>query len=394
MNTRMTQMLAFVALLSTWTAKAEFTHPGIAHSQASIDFVKGKIDAGEEPCATAWKKLKDSREADLTRTPKPHAHVERGPYNNPNIGSSDFSRDASAAYVQALCWVLSGDERHAKKSMEIIDVWAGTLKSISNHDARLLVGMEGYEFCIAGELLKHTWDGWPAASQEKFRAMLRGIFYPLIKDFYPSANGNWDASMLQTMLAMGVFLEDQPMFDRAKDYFLQGKGNGAIGMYFSETGQCQETGRDQGHTQMGLEFLSNTCETAWIQGIDLYGALDSRLLKGFEYTAKYNLGHEVPYEPYRSFEGRYHYKKISAKSRGGLRPMYEKIYNHYHNRKGLEAPFTKEATLKLRANRDERRDGRRRRQGRGRSSHLDTLMFAGLPAQAANPKVGTDAQTH
>jgi hypothetical protein len=283
--------------------------------------------------------------------------------------------------VHALCWALSGNEKHAKKSMEIVDAWTGTLKSISNHDARLLVGMSGYKFCIAGELLKHTWNGWPEASQAKFRSMLSDIYYPLIKDFYPSANGNWDASMLQTMLAMGVFLEDQAMFDRAKSYFLTGNGNGAIGMYFKESGQCQETGRDQAHTQMGLEFLSNTCETAWIQGVDLYGALDNRLLKGFEYTAKYNLGNDVPYEPYKSFEGRYHYKSISDDSRGRLRPMYEKVFNHYHNRKGLAAPFAKEAALKLRASSGERGRGERRgRRGR-RSSHLDTLMFAGAPAK-------------
>lgn len=57
---------------------------------------------------------------------------------------------------------------------------------------------------------------------------------------------------------------------------------------------------------MGLEFLANTCETAWIQGVDLYSAADNRLLQGFEYTAKYNLGFDVPYEPYQTFEGRYH----------------------------------------------------------------------------------------
>jgi len=90
--------------------------------------------------------------------------------------------------------------------------------------------------------------------------MLRDIWYPLIKDFYPSANGNWDASMLQTMMAMGVFLDDQPMFDRAKNYFLAGEGNGAIGNYFKPSGQCQESGRDQAHTQMGLDFLANTCD--------------------------------------------------------------------------------------------------------------------------------------
>jgi len=122
-------------------------------------------------------------------------------------------------------------------------------------------------------------------------------------------------------MAMGVFLDDQVMFDEAKNYFLAGKGNGAIGNYFKPSGQCQESGRDQAHTQMGLEFLANTCETAWLQGVDLYGALDNRLLKGFEYTAKYNLGKEVPYETYVSFEGRYKYKNISDDSRGRYRVL-------------------------------------------------------------------------
>ena len=99
---------------------------------------------------------------------------------------------------------------------------------------------------------------------------------------------------------------------------------------------------------MGLEFLSNTAETALIQGLDLYKALDNRLLKGFEYTAKYNLGNDVPYVPYKSFEGRYHYKKISNKARGRLRDMYEKVHNHYHYRLGLETPFTQKAAEKNR----------------------------------------------
>ena len=44
------------------------------------------------------------------------------------------------------------------------------------------------------------------------------------------------------------------------------------------------------------------------QGVDLYGAADSRLALGFEYTAKYNFDYDVRYEPYKSFEGRYHYR--------------------------------------------------------------------------------------
>jgi len=369
------QFVCFAALFAgplCASALAGFVHPGVAHSQQSIDFVKAKIEAGEQPWARAWNELKQSSRASLRYQPKPFATVKRGPYNDPDIGSSEFSDDSKAAYVHALCWVLSGEKAHAEKAAQILDAWSGKLEMIGEHDARLLVGMHGHNY----------------------------------------ANGNWDAAMLQVMIGMGVFLDDQAMFERAKNYYLEGKGNGAIGNYFKASGQCQESGRDQAHTQMGLGFLANTAETAWIQGVDLYGALDNRLLKGFEYTAKYNLGFDdVPYEPYRSFEGRYHYKKISDEARGGFQSIYEKVVNHYTKRKGLEAPFTLKAALKLRpreqaqreaeqrehearergdrADRGERdRDRRRGRRGRRyRSSYLDTLMYAEQPAlvKAAKP---------
>ncbi|QDV23647.1 alginate lyase family protein [Aureliella helgolandensis] len=375
----------------------DFIHPGIAHTQAGIDFVKEKLASSSEPWAGAWEQLQASPYASLDWKPEPRAHVERGPSNKPNIGSSEFTQDGTAAYTLALRWTLSGDQRYAQKSAEILGAWARTLESISNHDARLLVGMDGQKYCNAAELLKHTWDGWPEEEQAQFSAMARKVWYPIIKDFYPSANGNWDASMLQTMIAMGIFLEDRTMFDRAVNYFLEGQGNGAISMYFNEFGECQESGRDQTHTQMGLEYLANSCEFAWNQGLDLYGAHDNRLLVGFEYTAKYNLGLDVPYEPYRSFEGRYHYKSISEKGRGSLRPMYEKVFNHYHHRSGLAAEFTEQAMLKVRerslprelesgnSRRDRQRGqgGRRRRSGGQSGLPWDTLMFNELSAPVA-----------
>ena len=87
-----------IAQLESSAAQGEFAHPGIAHSQASIDFVKAKIASGEEPWASAWKSVQASRYADLDWRPQPRAHVERGPYNRPDIGSSEFSADANASY--------------------------------------------------------------------------------------------------------------------------------------------------------------------------------------------------------------------------------------------------------------------------------------------------------
>ncbi len=341
------------ALLLTYLftqVKADFVHPGVIHSQEGIDFVKAKLIAKEEPWLKAWKELKDSRYASPQWKPKAFPKVERGPYNDPDVGSSEFTDDGRASYTHALRWVLAGEEASAKKSAEILNAWSSTLKAVTDHDARLLVGMSGQPYIIAAELLRHYqggWKGWTQDQQEQFEIMLRNVWYPIIKPFHPTANGNWDAAMLQTMISIGVFLDDQTIFDRAKNYFLKGQGNGAIGMYFKESGQCQESGRDQAHAQMGLEFLANTAETAWIQGVDFYSALDNRLLKGFEYTAKYNLGYEVPYEPYRSFEGRYHYKSLSSKARR-LHNIYEKVFNHYHFRQGLDAPFTQKAAEKNR----------------------------------------------
>ncbi|QDT00889.1 alginate lyase family protein [Adhaeretor mobilis] len=353
------------------SAKAtSFVHPGIAHTLPSIAFVKRKLAAGEQPWTEAWEQLEESRYVRRRRQPQPRAHVARGPYGNPDHGASEFVRDGTTAYTLALKWVITGEEDHAGEAAQILDAWSQTLEKVTDHDAALLIGMCGHHYCNAAELIKHTWDGWPKEDQAQFESMLREVWYPIIKDFYPSANGNWDGSILQTMLAMGVFLDDRPMFDRAVNYYLEGEGNGAVRNYFNEFGECQESGRDQAHTQMGLEYLANSCETAWNQGIDLYGAYDNRLLKGFEYTAKFNLGFEVRYEPYKSFEGRYFYESISEEARGRLRPMYEKVLNHYQNRKGLDASFTKKAVAKTRP------------ESRGRSIlPWGTLMFADQPAE-------------
>lgn len=358
---------------------ADFVHPGISHNRSELAFVKAKLKAQEQPWQEAWEKMLSSKEADLSWQTRALAHVERGAYNRPDIGGSFFMRGGKAAYTHALICVFADKEAHAQKAAEVLNAWSATLESVSNHDAKLLVGMGGLQFCNAAELLKHSWTGWPAEDQQAFTRMLQKVFYPVIQDFFPRANGNWDASMIQTMMAMGIFLDDHAMFQTAVDYYLKGVGNGAVNHYFNAFGQCQESGRDQGHTQMGLEYLVNSAEIAWKQGIDLYSAYDNRLAKGFEYTAKYNLGHDVPFEYYESYQGKYEHRKISDKSRGRLRPMYEKAFNHYHNRMGMDMPWCQKAVDKTRPE-------------TGGTMLWSTLMFADQPAglvKSAAPKDAT-----
>ncbi|MCM2374501.1 alginate lyase family protein [Aporhodopirellula aestuarii] len=349
-------------------ASKPFIHPGLLHTTEELAFVKERISNAEEPWKSAWDRLRASSPASLEHVPVPYAKVVRGPYNNPNIGSSEMASDASAAYTHALQWCLTGEKAHSEKAIEILNAWSSTLEVVSGHDTKLLIGMMGVKFCNAAELIRHTDAGWLPADQDKFERMLREIFYPAIQDFYPTANGNWDASMIQTMIAMGVFLDDREMFDRAVDYYLHGEGNGAVRNYFNEFGECQESGRDQAHTQMGIGFLGCACEMAWKQGVDLYGAYDNRLALGFEYTARYNLGEDVPYEPYHSVDGRYHYRRISSDSRGRFSPIYDRVVYHYRDRVGLDMPYSERAALKTRT-----------KDRSGAHVGWGNLMFVGLP---------------
>ncbi|MCA9260192.1 MAG: hypothetical protein KDA61_13365, partial [Planctomycetales bacterium] len=118
-----------------------------------------------------------------------------------------------------------------------------------------------------------------------------------------------------------------------------GEGNGRLTHYVvNEAGQCQESGRDQQHAQLGLGCLAEACEVAWSQGIDLYGDQENRLLRGFEYTAKYLSGDDVPFVPMIDVTGKYRHERISDVGRGRIRPVFEMVRAHYAVRKGLATP--------------------------------------------------------
>lgn len=214
----------------------------------------------------------------------------------------------------------------------------------------LSAGLNGFKFVNAAELMRHTPSGWQREEVARFERLLREVVYPPIQNFALYANGNLDAACLKTTLAIGVFCDDHALFARGVSYFRSGKGNGRLTHYvINEAGQCQESGRDQQHTQLGLALLAEACEIAWNQGLDLYGEADNRLLKGFEYTARYNLGDDgVPFAPHTDTTGKYRHKKISAEGRNTLRPVYEMVWNHYQNRRGISAPYTRQAADKLR----------------------------------------------
>lgn len=311
-------------------------HPGILQTRADLEFAKAKIKAGEEPWKSAWQIWLDSPVASLDFTPKQFTHVIRGAYAAGEKGGRELSESASAAENHVMRWCISGDEAHAKKAIEIFDAWSGSLADFFENDAMLLAGWTGGQFCNAAEILRATYPRWSAKSQEQFKRMLLTIYVPLLRMYYPEANGNWDAAIMYTLLAIGVYCEDRPLMDSVYRHFRLGLVNSGITRYVYPSGQCEESCRDQGHTQLGLGYLVNTCAVAWNQGVDLFGEADNRLALGIEYTARFMLGEDVPF-----------YGKISQQSRGHFSDIYHTVLQHYRYEKQMAMPYTEKAAQKV-----------------------------------------------
>ena len=304
-----------------------FVHPGMLHTREDLVRMKQQAEIGERPTSRA----------SLEFQPRPFTHVIRGSYGRPNIGGRELGDSANAAYNHALQWAITGNQAHADKAIEILNAWSPVLWDFDDNDSKLLAGWTGQKFCNAAEILRYTDAGWQAKDIVQFERMLRTAYYPLIENFFPEANGNWDAALMNTMLCVGIFCDDRGIFDRAVNHFLRGPGNSGITKYIYPSGQCQENTRDQSHTQLGLGELATGCQVAWNQGVDLFGAADNRLALGFEYTAKYMLGEDVQC-----------YGTISRNGRGRFRDIYGPVYRHYTEHKGIDMPYTKRAAERSR----------------------------------------------
>jgi autotransporter-associated beta strand protein len=334
------------------TLAQSFVHPGLLHKQDDLERMKVKVAEGAQPWKGSWDILVANSHSSLTRAhtnPVPNTIYRGFDGTNPENYASLF-RDAASAYATALRWKISGDDAYAEKSIAILNAWSASLKTISGTaDKFLLAGIQGYQLANAAEIMR-TYNGWAPADFARFQDLMLNVFYTMNHDFLVNHNGacisnywaNWDLCNMASMLSIGVLLDRRDIYNEAVEYFKNGAGNGSIKnmvpYLHRELGQFQESGRDQGHAMLCVALAGSFCEMAWNQGDDLYGYDDNRLLKAFEYIAKYNLGYEVPFTTYRNCIGIVQ-TEASPDGRGNVRPVWEIVYNHYVNRKGLPAPY-------------------------------------------------------
>jgi len=357
------RLLSTGTMSATGAAITSFVHPGLLHTQADFDRMKAKYTTS--PWSGSWDLLINNSHASLSYTPHPQTIVYRGYDGVHPENYGNLFNDVAAAYACALRWKISGDTAYADKAVQIMNAWSSTLTGISGTtDADLAAGIYGYEFANAGEIMR-TYSGWAAADLTSFQNMMKNVFYPINHDFLIRHNNtdithywaNWDLCNMASILAIGVLCDDVNLFNEAVTYFQSGAGNGAVAqaVYYIHPGflgQWQESGRDQGHNTLGIALMGAMCEMAWNQGVDLYGYDNNRFLMGAEYVAKANLiqsgttYYTVPYVPYNNVDN-VNQTVFSTASQGNIRPCWALVYNHYVNRKGLAAPYSKMFALQI-----------------------------------------------
>ena len=332
----------------------QFIHPGILHDQESFKRMRNLIKEQQEPSYGSWKLLKEHMCSQ-------YDYEMFGPFDTISRDGKfrkqrkpEMEKDFSGAYQNSIMWMLTGERKHAQKAEDILLAYSRTLRAIpGTNDAPLLVGLEGLKIAYAAEILKHTYRGFSSTEQEEVDVMLKEYFIPVMEKFFKRrayTNGNWGPIIVKAYMAMAILWDDVDMYERAMDFYLHAYDNGTVVHYIDgDSGQIQESGRDQGHCMLGIGAMATVCEMAHLQGDDLYSSLDNRLMKGFEYVCKYNLGEDVPFFTWTDITGKYSdWNRVSERKRGDFIPIFEMAYNHYVLRKGLNMPYTERVLSQIR----------------------------------------------
>jgi gliding motility-associated-like protein len=341
-------LLAFVFLLmGVLHAQAQLVHPGILFNTAGLGRLKTYANTERQPWAATYAKLLAYKDINYVQEPV-YAIVNRDEGGATSTESRAMSAQSQRAYRCAILWVITGDTTYAHISKTILNSWSGTLDSITGDAKKLCAAWYGFGFVNAAEILRYTNSNWSTADIQRAESMFRYKFYEVIKGFQLGWAGNWDTAISKTMMGIGIFINDEGIYTKGRNFLMSRPGNGdyqnANGTLYNyisgTTGQCFESGRDQEHSQMGIGGLAEACEVVHNQGGSMYEAYSNRLLVGTEYTAKYNLGYSVPF----TYSGHYG-SVISPDERGAFLPFYELVYNHYVNRLGMSGDPVKYTTM-------------------------------------------------
>ena len=415
-----------VTIAATYVDFVSYEHPIMLHTQADIDRVKANI--GLAPIKDAWAHLQQSNYASASYTNKTAnlgsdkklkrmdaanwgpsgTHGQYSDYDNYKYAM----QDANAAYQLALRYRISGETQYATAAVNILNAWATNCTGVLTLDGytnnipdpnEYLICIQGHQFANAAELLR-GYSGWAAADFDNFKTWIKKTFVtelaePFLENHHNNIGNkhywlNWDLAAMTSMLSVGILCDDKTLTDYAINYYKGtavtkdehtsaeevGYYTNAIPYIYNEDGtvglgQCQESGRDQGHSTLDVALLAAFCQMAknlGSDGEDLFATDSYRAVKMAEYVGKYNLRTDATYNSdspefqnttidwtnYETGQTAFDeetqtdvavtHTAISANKRGTKRPGWE-IFYAYAREKGLAAKYSEAWAKQMRS---------------------------------------------
>jgi chitodextrinase len=412
---------------------AGFVHPGILVDPSQLTFVQNEIADGASPWAPALAAVNPFY-TNLSYAARPYATVDC----SANATSCTSAiQDAIAAYTLALLYSYSeapDRAKYANAAIAIMNAWSAKLTKANGNQARLTLAWSAEVFPRAAEILRYTFT--PGAGDQvlnvaAFTNMLNNVYVPTIIAGDPSSNGNWELSMSDGLINIGVFTDNRSVFNsgvamwraRVPAYIYlstDNNGNGQpiappgglysnpaaltcywLGLGTNKTtckvpagftyysGMTQETCRDMSHPMEGLGAMVNGAETARLQGVDLYGEQEQRITDAYEYAAAYDTQYlttgKWPASPCGGQPGSYSGQGGDGTGGASYEYGWEIGYNEYANRLGIPMPNTAAMVARLRPS------------GGVNATDWETLANVGPAASSGCPapdiRSGTDTMT-
>lgn len=347
-------------------------HPAF-HADEDFERIRANYLTAE-PWKSAYKLLEESRFSQKTAGTAPTKYIVRGdtqiidgieyPNNYPNA----FKATATV-YQQALRWKITGEDEYAKKAVENINAWVKEcIGVIGGSNQSLAAGLYGYQFAIAGDLLR-DYNGWNKEDFRAFQDWMITVFNSQNDDFLIRHHGanplhywaNWCLCNIASKMAIGILTDQRKIYNEGIKHLQTGLTNGRIrrAIYYDyglkqNFAQWQESGRDQGHTMMCVGLMGIIYQLGWSQGDDFFAYDENLFLRACEYAACCNYTEDpVPYTTYiwqKQGPWGYPIPEIQTSLGGGKwikRAVWALPYYHYKMEKEVEddlLKYTKFAT--------------------------------------------------
>lgn len=347
-------------------SSAGFVHPGIYNDLPSLEYVRRQIAIGAEPWASVFDNAKENNAVTVQMNwdvfSRANNHSKECDPTDPDgcvldCSARGLERSActrrlsftvNSAYLNALLWYYTGEEKYAQNSVRMLNGYARIfrgfpLPSADGSQSGVLAAAWMAQTLLRGaEIIRYTYSpsaGKPDFDTRRFSKMVRESLVPrfrigvLNNQGFSMPTSNWRSSAIEALMNAGIYLDDRALYNEAlamwreftpsyiylesdgprpnpfpADNPRSATGQACYWIHWNsdeclsrpmrapdpppvyQNGQSVEVCRDMWHAGAGVGGLINAAETAGIQGDDLYGEQRQRLKAGVSYLVQIQLG--------------------------------------------------------------------------------------------------------